>query len=206
MTIAGQDAQGRPVLVDVSRSADNTQTQVRQSTQVGSNVETKTMTVNNATRQITTVTTETAPGQISIPASSPATSTSPGTATDTPMVTTDPTKQPVLQFPDDYARENTMQRTATAVENLMKPENVDDPAMPDAATFENAFFKDTFTVLKGWQLPGHTSQCPVGSFSWNSTTYAIDAHCQLVNDHFNALQAAMTVVWSLLALFIVLRA
>lgn len=113
-------------------------------------------------------------------------------------------------WPDDYARQATVASIDAGIaqlhQDLTRTEDKADPDIPESSRFTDAFFSGTFDALKGWQLPGHTSQCPVGSFSWNSTTYAIDAHCQLVNDHFNALQAAMTVVWSLLALFIVLRA
>lgn len=115
-----------------------------------------------------------------------------------------------ITFPDDYARQGTLQSVDSGVSTLHKDltdtSNVDDPTIPDQSRFAESFFSGTFDGLKGWSLPGHVSQCPTGSFVWNSTSYTIDAHCQLVNDHFNALQAAMAVVWSLLALFIVLKA
>lgn len=97
ITIAGVDSLNRPVVIDVTRSADNTQTQVRQSVQTASNVQTTTTTVSNATRTITSVETQTAPGQITIPQTSPSTSTGSGTQADTPTVQTDPTKPPVVE-------------------------------------------------------------------------------------------------------------
>lgn len=52
----------------------------------------------------------------------------------------------------------------------------------------------------------HTSQCPVTSFPWNGQSFVVDAHCQLVNDHFTLLSAAMLAAWAVLSLFVVLRA
>jgi len=113
-------------------------------------------------------------------------------------------------WPDDYSREGTLQAVKAGTEQLHKDLTdtlpSDDPSPPGDSLFSDAFFNGTFDALKAWSVPGHTSTCPTGSFSWNSVTYTIDSHCQLVADHFNALQAAMTVVWSLLALFVVLRA
>lgn len=63
-----------------------------------------------------------------------------------------------------------------------------------------------FTGLKGWQLPAHASQCPTSSFVWNGNTYTFDAHCQLATDHFAAFRGVMTLIFSLSALFVVLKA
>lgn len=63
-----------------------------------------------------------------------------------------------------------------------------------------------FTGLKGWSLPAHASQCPTSSFAWNGNTYTFDAHCQLATDHFAAFRGVMTLVFSLSALFVVLKA
>lgn len=115
--------------------------------------------------------------------------------------------QPVnIQFPNDYARENTTQsindKTGQIKDKLTDSVDVLDPSVPA----EMPFFVGTFDALKAWQLPAHSSQCPTGSFSWNSQSYVIDPHCQLINDHWGVLQTAMAVVWALLALFIVLGA
>lgn len=63
-----------------------------------------------------------------------------------------------------------------------------------------------FTGLQGWQLPAHASQCPTSSFAWNGNTYTFDAHCQLATDYFAAFRGVMTLVFSLSALFVVLKA
>lgn len=208
--VYGKDSFGRPVLLEVLRQGDGTQTVVRQYVQSGANVQTTTATVNATTGAIESVSTSTNPGQITAPATAPSDPATAANPTTTPTATTDTTKNPEIVFPDDYAREPTLQATKTAIDqihtDLTEKESMDDPTIPGSSEFTDSFFSGTFDALKGWQLPGHSSQCPVGSFDWNGTTYSINAHCQLVADHFNALQAAMTVVWSLLALFIVLRA
>lgn len=63
-----------------------------------------------------------------------------------------------------------------------------------------------FIGLRGWQLPAHASQCPTSSFAWNGNTYTFDAHCQLANDHFAMFNGVMVLIFSISALFIVLRA
>jgi len=85
-------------------------------------------------------------------------------------------------------------------------------AVPNAkstADFRGAVIsKDTplFSSLLGFQLPTHNSTCPQPSFDYNGQTYAFTAHCDLVTDHFAAFRAVFTVIFTLSALFIVLRA
>lgn len=64
----------------------------------------------------------------------------------------------------------------------------------------------TFSGLSGWSLPAHASQCPTSSFAWEGRTFMIDAHCQLISDNFGVFRLIMTAVFSLSALFIVLKA
>lgn len=63
-----------------------------------------------------------------------------------------------------------------------------------------------FGSLLAWGLPAHTSTCPTASFDWSGATYTFDAHCQLVSDHFGVIRTVLTAMFSLSALFIVLRA
>lgn len=113
-------------------------------------------------------------------------------------------------WPDDYSREGTLQAAKAGIDQLHKDltdqQSTDDPSRPADSVFTDAYFNGTFDTLKTWSLPGHTSACPTGSFVWNSVTYTMDVHCQLFNDHMSTIQAAMAVVWSILALFIVMRA
>jgi len=64
----------------------------------------------------------------------------------------------------------------------------------------------TFISLLGWRLPGHTSTCPTGSFNYIGRTFTFSAHCDLVNQNFGTFRAVMTAVFSLSALFIILKA
>lgn len=52
----------------------------------------------------------------------------------------------------------------------------------------------------------HTSKCPVTYFDWNDRSFVVNAHCQLVEDHFTLLSAVMLAAWAVLSLFVVLRA
>lgn len=137
----------------------------------------------------------------------PATSTAPGTAPGT----SPGTETPTITFPDDYARQAT---TLASSQTLSKIETaltkVDaapaDPVVPDAAEFQTAFFSGTFDALKGWRLPAHSSQCPSGSIPLFGDSFTVNAHCQLFADQSESLNAAMAVVWTIAALFIVLKA
>lgn len=119
-----------------------------------------------------------------------------------------------IQFPSDYARQGEAASAAQSISNILGPKldkitetspAPPDPTLPDPSGYTD--FGSTFSSLLGWQLPGHTSQCPTGSFNtpWN-TSYTIDSHCQLIANHWGALQSAMFVVWTVAALFIVLKA
>ena len=121
-------------------------------------------------------------------------------------------------WPDDYARQATLlsvnTQLATANTNLSSINRAltepgtpaTGPTLPDASLFTDQFFKDTFSPLLAWQLPLHTSQCPTSSFAAFGALYTVNAHCQLIQDHWGALSAVMTAVWSVLALFLVLKA
>lgn len=208
--VPGQDSQGRPMIIEIQRSPDGSHRTITSSVQEGTNVRQTSITVDSEDGTIVDATNRVNPGQITIPTSSPTDPNTVSSPTTTPRVSTDTSRAPEINFPDDYSREPTLQATKTAVqqihEDLTKTESTDDPTVSGSSEFNDAFFNGTFNALKGWNLPGHTSTCPVGSFNWNSVSYSIDAHCQLVTTHFDALRAAMTVVWTLVALFVVLRA
>lgn len=115
-----------------------------------------------------------------------------------------------IEFPSDYARQGEAGQAALLIKGAIDPikdrltqtENVPDPtpgewADPWGVTWDN---------LKGWRVPAHSGACPVSSFEWNGAVYQFNAHCSLIQDHFSAFSAVMSVVWSVLALFLVLGA
>lgn len=122
-----------------------------------------------------------------------------------------------ITFPNDYARTG----EATTAANILSPKldllhhdlsdtaTVADPLAVDPTTMPS--FGTTFDNLKAWNLPAHTSTCPAPDIDLSGVfgaghVYHFNAHCQLIQDHFAALQAAMMVCWSLMAMFVVLRA
>lgn len=145
-----------------------------------------------------------------------------GNTTSGPLPTSgEPTGAPVqpvtVNFPSDYARTGEAQTAANTLapkldtihSDLSVTQTVADPLTLGASDMPD--WGATFGALNSWTVPAHSSACPAPSVDLSGvfgvgSVYAFDAHCQLVADHYNALQAAMMVVWSLLALFVVLRA
>ena len=201
--IWGTNSAGQPFLTTITPRVDGgsditTLTQVASST--GSAIKSDTFAVS-AAGVVTGVSGNTLPGSISL---SP-------TATVAPTVTTDATAAPPIVFPDDYARQATaaasLGELAKISKTLTDSSDVPDPLVPPSSSgFTDSFFKDTFDNLLGWQVPSHTSSCPTSSFNAFDRTFTIDAHCNLVNENFNNLRTAMTVIYVLMALFIVLKA
>lgn len=202
--VSGRDSGGRPVKIEYAVSPDGTKTYVTHYTQTEAGgqsvVQSQAVTIDSASGAVTGVTAATAAGSIQ------------GVGTVAPtVVTTGAAVLPAdITFPSDYARSGEAAAAAnvvkTAVDALADPlkttETLNDPLAPDYVDPWNT----TFSGLKGWALPGHSSSCPVGSFDFNGSTFAIDAHCQLIQNHFGVLQGAMYVVWVVLALFVVLGA
>lgn len=120
-------------------------------------------------------------------------------------------------FPNDYARAGEAAAAAATINakldtlhhDLSDTTTVVDPLAVDPTTMPS--FGTTFDNLKAWNLPAHASTCPAPDIDLSGVfgaghAYSFNAHCQLVQDHFAALQAAMMVCWSLMAMFVVLRA
>jgi hypothetical protein len=203
----GTNSSGRPLMWEVTPGPQTwtvteyeqiqtaTQTQVKQTT----------ATIDAATSAVTSVQTQTSPGSISSPGSASVPTvtdpvTQPTSPTNTPTATTN---SEGIVFPNDYARTGEAKNAADSITELMKPTSeVSDPTIPEWADNWGA----TFNPLKAWSMPGHSSSCPVGGFSWNGAAYTIDAHCQLINDHWSGLQTASIVVWTVTALWILLGA
>ena len=81
-----------------------------------------------------------------------------------------------------------------------------DPTATTSAELNTALELPLLQSFKTFSLPGHVSECPRPSFTWRSTSYVIDAHCALLDAHTALLRAAMSLVFSIGALFTVLRA
>lgn len=100
--------------------------------------------------------------------------------------------------------------------NVMNSPRIDmgpDPNTP-APTLEDTPTADIilkpltslFPELRGFQTPGHASQCPKPVFDVFGKSIVMDQHCTLMEQHRQALAAAMLVVWLLVGLFILLSA
>lgn len=122
-----------------------------------------------------------------------------------------------ITFPSDYARQGEAATAASTLASRLDVLHGDlstttattDPAVP--LVDEMPGWGNTFTDLLSWQLPAHTSICPTPELDLSGVlgaghTYVMNSHCGLIQDNFGTFNAAMTVVWSMLALFIVLRA
>jgi hypothetical protein len=201
----GVDSVGQPVQISVIPTVDGGSVINQQQQRVSGGqtvVDTLTMTTN-AGGQITGVSSQTATG--SVPTD--------GTAS-TPGSDVLPVD---IVFPSDYARSGEVQDAIDSIspsiqqmtDALTVTDTVIDPIVPgstDLSTFGNAF-----DAVTGWSLPAHSSACPTPSVDLSSVlgagnVFTMSAHCDLINEHFGIFQAASLVVWSLMALFIVLRA
>jgi len=117
-------------------------------------------------------------------------------------------------WPDDYARSGESGDAAGKVVDkldgiaglLTAPvTSTSDPVNSE----EMPFFGTTFSGLTSWQLPAHASQCPTPSMDLGTKfggVYVMNSHCALMADHGAKLRLAMIAAWSILSLFVVLRA
>lgn len=206
----GKNSSGQPVMIKYSVSADGTKTYITHYTQsedaTQTTVKTQSITVDAATGAVTSATSGTAAGSIS-----PATDASsvPSVSTGAAVTSGSSSSEPIV-FPSDYARVGEAAQAAQVVktavdgvkERLTTTETLNDPLVPEWVDPWGM----TWDGLKGWRLPSHASACPSGSFSWNGSQYLINGHCQLFIDYFSEFSAVMAVIWTVLALFIVLGA
>lgn len=200
VTVAVKNSKGEPVLLEITRNSDaSTQiTMSNQTDQGGQSVVKQTNVSISPESIVTSVNSSVAPGSIQ------------GLDTATPSSVTNSGQQLNSSFPSDYAKSGEAKTAADSLkgsidgikDKLTNTENVSDPTLKEYSDP----WGTTFNNLKGWQLPGHSSTCPTPGFSWNSRSFVFDSHCQLMSDHFGILTTAMSVVWSVLALFIVLGA
>lgn len=218
VAVSGKDANGNPVQGKIIAKADG-----------GSKVEIKTQKVaSNGSTYVETQNVETdsngdvvssnqtaSAGSLSYdPSSKVYTEVAAPAGTLSPLTSGSGGTQTVT-FPSDYARQGEAATAATSITTGLGPKldaitqtgtDPADPLQPAQSEFDQSYFNGTFTNLLAWQLPAHTSQCPTSSFTWNSATYTIDAHCQLVSNHFSGFSSVMSVVWTIVALFVLLGA
>ncbi len=120
-------------------------------------------------------------------------------------------------WPNDYARQGDAQAAASsviaafsAVSAVGDPATVDPSTMPGQANDPAGnSWANTFSSLQAWTLPGHSSVCPVwnldlsmmglGSFSDNTM-------CTFASAYLPQMTLVMNVVWTIVALFVVLGA
>jgi hypothetical protein len=124
-----------------------------------------------------------APGATTVPITQPGTSTQPATG----PATTPGTGTQVDLGPNPNIGAPTLENTPTA-------QSILDPIL------------NLFPDLKNFSVPSHSSECPKPSFSAFSQTYVISSHCDLFESNRSIIEAAMLLVWTIAAVFIVLRA
>jgi hypothetical protein len=130
-----------------------------------------------------------------------------------------------IVFPNDYSREATSARAASASEAIMAKQcggtgqvacKVDvgpDPGTPapilESTPTGSAIFAPLaglFGELKAFQVPAHTSTCGTTSFTAFGQVRNFDQMCTLFSGYSGLLSSAMLTVWVVVATFIILRA
>ena len=126
-----------------------------------------------------------------------------------------------INFPTDYARQGEAANAAFLINSELGPKldtinhdltdtgSVDDPTVPTAQ--DMPWFGSTFDGLTNFTIPGHDSICPQPQVDLSNIfgpghVYTMDAHCQLLQDHYATLRAAMILCWTIWSLFIILSA
>lgn len=209
---------GQPVQYKITpQTAGGSTVQVQQQQVVNGQTQIKTTNIEVSSGGIVeSVSGQVQAGTLSAPSGATATVTPLAPTIDTATNPQAPSGQ-AITFPSDYARTGEAASASTGIQtkldtlhnDLTTTTNTTDPTEPTVADMPG--WGNTFTNLVSWQLPAHSSTCPTPSLDLSNVlgagkVFVMNSHCTLINDHFNALQAAMTVVWSVLALFIVLRA
>jgi hypothetical protein len=131
--------------------------------------------------------------------------------------------QPIV-FPNDYARSGEAAQAAAGTNARIDATNtkldsihadlstttvLGDPLAPVAGDMPG--WGNTFTNLLSWNLPAHASACPqpsfdLGGFMGAGHVFQFTTHCDLVNNNAAAIQAASMAAFTVMALFIILRA
>lgn len=216
---SGKDSSGRPVQIEYAVSPDGTKTYITHYTQTEdaaqTTVKTQSITVDRATGQVTGATAATAAGSITAPTSANAV----GTVTTGAAITSGAASSSPIVFPTDYARAGEAGAAATTINTKLdtlhrdlteKGADIADPVAPEASAFSNAFFNGTFGNLLAWRLPAHTSECPTVTFDYmmfsSHQVHHMDAQCTIAEQIRPVLSVVMVVVWTVVALFVLLEA
>lgn len=223
---AGRNSAGQPVMIQYSVSPDGTRTYITHYTQSESGgqsvVNTRSLAVDSASGQVLSANSANAQGSISAPGTGALPTVSTGAAV-TPGTATD------IVFPTDYARTGEAAAAAGSInaridanaqtvkdaieaQSDISSASLDDPLAPTDQELKDVMFKDTFTPLLSWSIPAHSSQCPTADLSFTMfghyTPLILDAHCTIFEmpNVKSVLSVVMDVVWSVVALFILLGA
>lgn len=92
--------------------------------------------------------------------------------------------------------------------NLGVDPNIGAPNL-EAAPSANQIISPISTAVapfKSFVVPSHLSECPKPTFTLFEHSYLVDAHCTLFEQNRQTLYAGMLLVWTLIALFIILSA
>ena len=81
-----------------------------------------------------------------------------------------------------------------------------DPQAQTAAEIHGLLQLPGLATFKTFTLPGHISECPKPTFTAFEVVHTFDAHCALLDAQTAVLRAAMSLVFGISAIFIVLRA
>jgi len=118
-----------------------------------------------------------------------------------------------IVFPDDYARELTLakvaENTLATAQLLSNIGNAPpDPAAVSDDEIKALFFGDSFNDLRGWRLSNNVGQCPTLTFNiWLfQNPFVMNQHCALFEQHRDMFFLLFTLIWSMSAFFIVMRA
>ncbi len=130
-------------------------------------------------------------------------STTTTAVTDTSTGTTSPSQAAPKSDQQTYCEQN-----PTAV-SCLDTQNEPAPVEPSLDTTPTG--ASIFSGIKDYvQIQpsnfSHVSQCPISSFDWNGRTFVFNQHCALVTDHWAILSTAMLTAWTVLSLFVVLKA
>ncbi len=130
-------------------------------------------------------------------------STTTTAVTDTTTGTTSPSQTAPKSDQQTYCEQNPTAVSCLDTQNEPAPVEPSLDTTPTGASMFSSI-KD-FVQIQPSNF-SHVSQCPTSSFDWNGRTFVFNQHCALVTDHWAILSTAMLTAWTVLSLFVVLKA